>query len=102
MGKFPEEESAAYEKADLIRQAVLKPWETRVGKSIDRLAEQLAERESRRPLDVKDLEVEFNKAGHGLVAQAVFDDIDLTTDVLNGCESLSYLYPSLGLTSPSL
>lgn len=88
MGKFPEEESAAYEKADLIRQSVLKPWETRVGKSIDRLAEQLEARELRRPLDVKDLEVEFNKSGHGLVAQGVFDDIDLTTDVLNGCRSL--------------
>lgn len=85
MGKFATEESDAYEKADLLRQSVLKPYENRVSKSIDDLEHQLDERELETPLDVKDLEIPFNKMGHGLIAQGVFEDIDLTTDVLNGC-----------------
>lgn len=89
LGKFSDLETTAYADAELLRQTLLKPWEDRVEKSIVRLRSQMDDRDDDEALEIEDLEFEFNKAGHGLVAQAVFDDIETTTDVLNGCKSLA-------------
>lgn len=54
--------------------------------SIVRLRTQMDDRDEDEALEIDALEFQFNKTGHGLVAQAVFDDVETTTDVLNGCE----------------
>jgi len=37
-------------------------------------------------LEVTDLELPFNEEGHGIVALTVYEDIEITSDILNGCE----------------
>lgn len=88
MGKFPEEEKGAYADAEELRSTILKPYETRVETAAVRLRSQMNARQKAIPLDLNDLEIPFSETGHGLVAQPVFEDIETTSDVMNGCELL--------------
>lgn len=78
-----------YAKADLLRSTILKPWERHVERAAAALKEQMAQRDEEHVLDVLDLEFHFDSKGHGLVALQAFEDVETTTDILNGCTSLA-------------
>lgn len=87
LGKFSELEAEAYATADVLRQTILQPWETAVENSAKRLRSQMDARDEESPLDIDDLEVPFNSAGHGIIAAEVFESIAETSDNLNTSES---------------
>ncbi|CEQ41752.1 SPOSA6832_03505 [Sporobolomyces salmonicolor] len=83
--KREKEETEAYAQAERLRQIILQPYENHVEKAQATLREQLDARNEDKPLEATDLELSFNKRGHGLVAIDVFEDIEITSDILNGC-----------------
>jgi hypothetical protein len=66
----------------------LQSYEDHVEKAQTNLLATLEERDKEDVLEVTDLELPFNDAGHGLVALTVYEDIEITSDILNGCENL--------------
>lgn len=86
LGKFPDLEAEAYATADVLRQTILQPWESAVDTSAKRLRSQMDVRDEESPLDIVDLEVPFNSAGHGIIAAEVFEGIAETSDNLNTSE----------------
>ena len=57
----------------------------RVETAAVRLRSQMDKRDEESELSIDDLEFKFNESGHGIVAADAFDDIEETTDILNGC-----------------
>ncbi|GAA5889557.1 hypothetical protein JCM5296_005984 [Sporobolomyces johnsonii] len=91
--KREQEETEAYAQAERLRQTILQPYENHVEKAQATLQEQLDARDDDdKPLEVTDLELPFNKRGHGLVAIGVFEDIEIASDILNGYAELIAQY----------
>ncbi|GAA5969948.1 hypothetical protein JCM21900_002450 [Sporobolomyces salmonicolor] len=90
--KREKEETEAYAQAERLRQIILQPYENHVEKAQATLREQLDARNENKPLEATDLELSFNKRGHGLVAIDVFEDIEITSDILNGYAELVAQY----------
>ncbi|GAA6018304.1 hypothetical protein JCM10207_000797 [Rhodosporidiobolus poonsookiae] len=91
--KREEEEKAAYAQAEALRQTILAPYERAVDKAQTTLKDQLDARdENDGPLEVDDFEFSFNEKGHGLLAIAVFNNIEATSDVANGYAELIFSY----------
>lgn len=88
MGKFPDEESEAYARAERLRVVILNPYERNVDRSIRLLDEQQEERDEDGELDITDLELSFAKVGRGIVAREAFDDATTTIDISNGYAEL--------------
>lgn len=89
MGKFAEEESECYRRAEQLRVKILRPWEKQVTEASELLEKQIQEREDEHELSVVDFEIPFNKIGHGLLAVETFKNVETAADILNGCEWLS-------------
>lgn len=62
------------------------PYEDSVQKAQSTLLAILEARDEDHVLEVTDLELPFNEEGHGIVALTVYEDIEITSDILNGCE----------------
>ncbi|GAA6022305.1 hypothetical protein JCM10207_003278 [Rhodosporidiobolus poonsookiae] len=91
--KREEEEKAAYAQAEALRQTILQPYEGAVDKGQTTLKDQLDARdENDGPFEVDDFEFSFNEKGHGLLAIAVFNNIEATSDVTNGYAELIFSY----------
>lgn len=88
MGKFPDEESEAYARAERLRVVILNPYERNVDRAIRLLDDQQEERDEEAELDVTDLELSFAKVGHGIVAREAFEDATTTVDISNGYAEL--------------
>ncbi|GAA5942532.1 E3 ubiquitin-protein ligase IRC20 [Sporobolomyces koalae] len=87
-----EEENEMYSRAEKLRQVVLQPYEDHVTKTQTQLKVALAARDSEHILDVVDLELPFNKDGHGILGLAVYEEVESTSDVLNGYAELIFQY----------
>ena len=61
------------------------PYENHVEKAQSTLLAFLEARDEDHVLEVTDLELPFNEDGHGLVALTVYEDVEITSDILNGC-----------------
>ncbi|SCZ87292.1 BZ3500_MvSof-1268-A1-R1_Chr2-2g04758 [Microbotryum saponariae] len=85
MGKFAVQEAEMYQKAEELRSSILRPWEKQVERATARLQRQI---EARVDLKVEDLEVKFAKVGPGISAQNAFEEIAVTTDIINGWAEL--------------
>ncbi|KDE04385.1 hypothetical protein, variant [Microbotryum lychnidis-dioicae p1A1 Lamole] len=85
MGKFAVQEAEMYQKAEELRSSILRPWEKQVERATARLQRRI---EARVDLKVEDLEFKFAKVGPGISAQTAFEEIAVTTDVMNGWAEL--------------
>lgn len=61
-------------------------YENNVESAQTKLQTALEERDAEDTLEVTDLELPFNEQGHGVVALTVYEDIEITSDILNGCK----------------
>ncbi|GAA5969844.1 hypothetical protein JCM3765_004593 [Sporobolomyces pararoseus] len=90
--KQEEKETEAYGAAERLRQTLLQSYEDHVERAQSNLLSSLEEREKEDTLDVTDLELSFNDQGHGIVALTVYEDIEITSDILNGYAELIFQY----------
>ncbi|GAA5891640.1 hypothetical protein JCM8208_007354 [Rhodotorula glutinis] len=94
--KRTDDEARFYAEAESLRQTVLQPYESAVDRSQALLKRQLDARDDGNgELDILDMEVSFNKEGHGLRAIQTFEDAATTSDILNGLAELIDQYRSL-------
>ncbi|SCV70192.1 BQ2448_1586 [Microbotryum intermedium] len=92
MGKFPVQEADMYQKAEDLRSSILRPWERQVERATLRLQRQ---NEARVDLKVEDLEFKFAKVGPGIRAKNVFEEIEVTTDIMNGWAELIWQWRAI-------
>ncbi|KAI5481086.1 SNF4 family helicase/atpase [Pseudohyphozyma bogoriensis] len=96
MGKFADEENEAYKKAETLRQSMLRPYERNVERGAVKLREQLDARERAEKFNIKQMEFAFSRGKvHGLLGQALFEDIEITSDSLNGIAELIFQWRDL-------
>ncbi|GAA5841899.1 hypothetical protein JCM3766R1_002531 [Sporobolomyces carnicolor] len=87
-----EKETEAYGSAERLRQTLLQSYENNVESAQTKLQTALEERDAEDTLEVTDLELPFNEQGHGVVALTVYEDIEITSDILNGYAELVFQY----------
>ncbi|GAA6018689.1 hypothetical protein JCM11491_001262 [Sporobolomyces phaffii] len=87
--KQEEKETRLYAEAEKLRQTLLQPYEDHVEKAQTTLVASLD------ALEVTDLELPFNELGHGIVALSVYEDIEITSDILNGYAELLFTYRTM-------
>lgn len=88
MGKFPEEESGAYQAAEMTRQLMLKPYENRVSAALKRLKLQFKEREQKAPLKRVELGFSSTDEKPGLETASIWEEVTATTKAINGFADL--------------
>ncbi|GAA5838983.1 hypothetical protein JCM9279_002557 [Rhodotorula babjevae] len=94
--KRTEDEARFYAEAESLRQTLLQPYESAVERSQALLKQQLDARDDLNgELDILDMEIGFNKEGHGLRAIQTYEDAATTSDILNGYAELIDQYRSL-------
>ncbi|KPV71995.1 uncharacterized protein RHOBADRAFT_56135 [Rhodotorula graminis WP1] len=94
--KRADDEARFYAEAESLRQTLLQPYESAVDRSQALLKQQLDARDDLNgELDVLDMEIGFNKEGHGLRAIQTYEDAATTSDILNGYAELIDQYRSL-------
>ncbi|GAA5992964.1 hypothetical protein JCM5350_003062 [Sporobolomyces pararoseus] len=90
--KQEDKEAEAYGAAEQLRQTLLQSYEDHVERAQSTLRSSLEERDKEDALDVTDLELSFNEQGHGILALSVYEDIEITSDILNGYAELIFQY----------
>ncbi|BGP27363.1 proteophosphoglycan 5 [Rhodotorula toruloides] len=90
--KREEEEKAAYAAAEQLRQLMTGPFEAAVERAQAILKGQLDARDAESELGISDLELQFSKTKHGLMARETFEAVATTTDLLNGYAELVFQY----------
>jgi len=92
MGKFAVAEAFQYAEAESIRETLHRPYFARVEASASRLERLLTARDEKSTLDIDSLEFPFAPEGTrpGINTAAVFENIEATTDALNGFAQLMW------------